>query len=276
MTLRTSDKIDVRAMDATGSGHHVFYAVAFVENLSLKDLTSAYPEARRTPHELWFRTPGGGDVYIYPFGAIVFRDVPLPERDAELARLARARPGLTSATVIEDFTVREDPGGKAIVSGGALTIDQLTEGRASVIALTVAQSAAMEYYERIVEEMFSRTGRIVDRLESRGTVPYRVRPLHKFIGTAVSTRNEVLTILHLLDKPDEAWDDPGMDRIYDELRAEFDLVDRYQALELKLRSVQEALELVLDVARDRRLVLLEAAIVLLIVFEILLSLLRLH
>jgi len=45
---------------------------------------------------------------------------------------------------------------------------------------------------------------------------------------------------------------------------------------LKLRSVQEALELVLDVARDRRLVLLEAAIVLLIVLEIVLSLTRLH
>ena len=54
----------------------------------------------------------------------------------------------------------------------------------------------------------------------------------------------------------------------EELRAEFDLSDRYQALELKLRSIQEALELVLDVARDRRLVLLESAIVLLIVFEI--------
>ena len=57
-----------------------------------------------------------------------------------------------------------------------------------------------------------------------------------------------------------------------ELRAEFDLSDRYQALELKLRSVQEALELVLEVARDRRLVLLEGAIVLLIVFEIVLAL----
>jgi uncharacterized Rmd1/YagE family protein len=58
------------------------------------------------------------------------------------------------------------------------------------------------------------------------------------------------------------------------LRAEFDLVDRYHALELKLRSVQDALELITDVARDRRLVLLEAAIVLLIVFEIVLSLIR--
>jgi uncharacterized Rmd1/YagE family protein len=263
-------------MEATAGATHVFHAVAFVENLSLKDLASAYPEARRTPHELAFRLPSGGDVYIYPFGAIVFRDVPPAERDTELGRLGRARPGLTSATVIEDFTVREDPGGKATVSAGALTIDKLTGDRSTVIALTVAQSAAMEYYERIVEEMFGRTRQIVDRLEVRGSVPIRTRPLHRFIGAAISTRNEVLSILHLLDKPDEAWDDPLMDRIYDELRAEFDLVDRYQALELKLRSVQEALELVLDVARDRRLVLLEAAIVLLIVFELLLSLLRLH
>lgn len=67
-----------------------------------------------------------------------------------------------------------------------------------------------------------------------------------------------------------------MNLIYDELRAEFDLVDRYQALELKLRSVQETLELVLDVARDRRLVLLEAAVVMLIVLEIVLTFFRLR
>jgi uncharacterized Rmd1/YagE family protein len=134
----------------------------------------------------------------------------------------------------------------------------------------------MEYYERIVEEMFARTDQLVQRLEKEGTVSWRTKPQHKFIGAAISTRNEVLTILHLLDKPDEAWDDAGMNKIYDELRAEFDLVDRYQALELKLRSVQEALELVLDVARDRRLVLLETAVVVLIVLEILLTLFRLR
>jgi hypothetical protein len=90
----------------------------------------------------------------------------------------------------------------------------------------------------------------------------------------VATRAEVLEILHLLDKPDAAWEDPAMSDIYDDLRAEFDLSDRYSALESKLRSVQESLELVLDVVRDRRLVLLEATIVLLILFEIVLTLTR--
>jgi len=254
---------------------HVFYATGFVENLSLKDLASAYPEARRRPHELSYRTEGGA-VFVYPFGAVVFRDLPAPARERELQRLRAARPGLTAATVTEEMTVHEDPGCVPDVTEGVLTLDYMNPARASVVALTVAQSAAMEYYERIVEEMFVRTDRLVQRMEVRGTVPLRTRPMHRFIGAAIATRNEVLTILHLLDKPDEAWDDPGMDRIYDELRAEFDLVDRYQALELKLRSVQEALELVLDVARDRRLVLLEVAVVLLIVLEVALSLLRLH
>jgi uncharacterized Rmd1/YagE family protein len=249
---------------------HVFHAAAFVENFPLRELAPAYPEARRTAHLLRFRAHGG-DVFIYPFGAVVFRDVPPEARTSELERLGRARPGLTSATVIEELTVREDPGREPDVADGVLTLDHLSPDRASVVALTVAQSAAMEYYERIVEEMFGRTDRLVERLEKRGTVSLRTRHLHRFIGAAIGTRNEVLSVLHLLDKPDETWDDAGMNRIYDEMRAEFDLVDRYQALEMKLRSVQEGLELVLDVARDRRLVLLEVAIVLLIVLEIALT-----
>ena len=61
-----------------------------------------------------------------------------------------------------------------------------------------------------------------------------------------------------------------MERIYADLRAEFELADRFEALETKLRGMQEALELILDVVRDRRLVLLETTVVLLIFLEIVL------
>jgi len=254
---------------------HTFLATAFVENFPLREMAVHYPESKRTPRELWFSPASGGTVFIYPFGAVVFFDVSPEVRVAELARLHGIRPKLTTAQVMdEQFTVREDPGARPDVVDGVLTLDRLTFERASVVALTVAQSAAMDYYDRIVDQMFSSTDKLVDRLEKAGTVPMRTRHLHRFIGAALGTRNEVLSILHLLDKPEAIWDDPGADHIYSELRAEFDLVDRYQALELKLRSVQDALELITDVARDRRLVLLEVAIVLLIVFEIVLSLVR--
>ena len=253
----------------------LFAAVAFEENLSLRELLPAFPGARLGSRDLSFPTPSGGTVFIYPFGAIAFANVPPEEREAILARLRQARPGLTTQVVRESFTVREEAGAKIGIQDGVLVLDELTPARAQIVALTVAQSAALEYYERIVESLFARTGKFADRLEKQGTVSLRLKPLHRFIGEAVNARSEVLTILTLLDKPDATWEDPAMDRIYNDLRAEFDLVDRFGALEQKLRAVQEDLELLLDVARERRLMAVEITVVVLIAVEILLSLTKL-
>lgn len=260
-------------MDASAPRKHVFDALAFVENFSLKEMNAALPEARRTPHELRLSI-GEGEAFVFPFGAVVFRNVPKDDQPGYIQRLTAGRGPLTPVAS-EAMVVREDrrvstPG----IDDGVLVVDELTPSRSGVVALTLAQSAAMEYYERIASSMFGRTGAWVDRLVLRGTVTMRLRPLHRFIGEAIESRNEVIAVLHLLDKPDAAWDDVAMSAIYDDLRDEFDLVDRYMALEHGLRAVQESLELILDVARDRRLVLLEVAIVALILLEIVLSVVR--
>ena len=254
---------------------HTFHALAFVENFSLKELAALYPEAKRAHHQLWFPAAAGGKVYLFASGALVFHDVGQAGREAEVLRLRRALPKLSDAQVLtEEFSVREVAGARPDIQAGVLVLDELTFERAGVVALSIAQSAAMEYYERIVDQMFTETDRLVERLEKVGTMPVFTRKLHKFIGAAIGTRSEVLSVLHLFDKPDAAWDDPDAEKVYQELRAEFDLVDRHQSLELKLRSVQDALELVTDIARDKRLVSLEVSIVLLILLEIILSIFR--
>ena len=92
---------------------HTFFATAFVENFPLKEMAAHYPEAKRTPRELWFSPASGGTVFIYPFGALVFYDVDPEVREIELARLHRIRPDLTATQVMdEQFTVREDPGAR--------------------------------------------------------------------------------------------------------------------------------------------------------------------
>jgi uncharacterized Rmd1/YagE family protein len=253
----------------------LFAAVAFEENLVLRELLPTFPGARLGARDLSLHTPSGGLVFLYPFGAIVFAGCSPEERDALMAQLHRARPRLTTQVVRESFAVRQEPSAKLGIVDGVLLLDRLTPERGQIVALTVAQSASLEYYERIVESLFERTGSVAQRLEKKGTVPLGVRQLHRFIGEAINTRAEVLTVLTLLDKPDATWDDQAMDRIYNDLRAEFDLVDRFGALEVKLRSVQEGLELVLGVARERRLVLLEVTVVALIALELFFSLSRL-
>lgn len=258
---------------------HGFFAVAYAENFSLRELARLHPRVRPEAHVL--RVPLddqgniGGEAFLFAFGAVVLLDVPRSRREGEISRLRQGAARQVPEVVREDFVVRVEPGKAIRIEGGALVVDALTPERAGIVALTVAQSAAMEYYERVVEGLFARTTASVERLERRGSMPLSLRPLHRFIAEAVSTRTEVLGVLHLLDKPDDVWDDPAMDRIYADLRGEFDLTERYEALESKLASIQEALGLMLDVARDRRLFLLELAIVLLIVFEIVLTLLKL-
>jgi uncharacterized Rmd1/YagE family protein len=252
---------------------HQFAAVAFEENLSLRDLLPHYPGARISLRELQLAL-GAGELFIYPFGAIVFRDVPQDVRDQELARLRKVRPGLTTQVVRETFSVREEPDARVDIVDGVLVVDKFTAERSALVALTVGQSAAMEYYERIVTRLFARTNVLTERLEKKGSVPFATRSLNKFIGEAINTRSEVIVVLTLLDKPDQVWDDPALDRIYGDLRSEFDLADRYEALEHKLNGVQEALELVLDVAREQRMWLLEVAIGLLIVVEVAIEILH--
>lgn len=251
---------------------HQFYAVAFEENFALKQIAPSFPEAKSSPLELFLPEDSDGGIYIFPFGAIVTHDVPAEHRERVFSRLTQVLPKLTTRIIREEYSVVEDPSVTTGISNGMLRVDKLTPQRAGIVALTVAQSAAMEYYENIVDSMFVRTAQLVDRMATRGTVPFRVTPLHRFIGEAVSSRTEVLAVLHLLDKPDAAWDDPAMDLIYDDLRAEFDLVDRYAALTSKLQSIQDSLVLVLDVARERRLILLELVVTLLILLEVILSL----
>lgn len=252
---------------------HQFNAIAFEENINLRQIASHFPGARVTLRELRYTIQPNGAIYVFAFGAMVSHDISADQREAELKRLRTAMPKLTTRVVREDYTVAEDPVFKTGIVDGVLRLDRFTPGRAGIVALTVAQSAAMEYYENLVEDLFARTGSLIEFMERRGTVPFRTRPLHRFIGEAIVTRTEVLSVLHLLDKPDEAWDDPAIDLIYDDLRGEFDLRDRYAALELKLRAIQESLELLVDVARDRRLLLLEVTVVFLILLELVFTIL---
>lgn len=138
-----------------------FNAVAFVENLSLPDWSAVFPGGRRSTHELRAALDGG-EVFAYPFGAIVFRDVPPDRRLSELVRLRELYPALSPPAIQEQLTVREDSTAKAVISEGTLVLDRLTDDRAGVVAHTVAQSAALEYYERIgTSEPISLTRRTI-------------------------------------------------------------------------------------------------------------------
>src|SRR5260370_22103520 len=99
-------------------------------------------------------------------------------------------PKLTAQVIREDYSVLEDPGFSTGIVNGTLRVDRLTPARAGIVSLIVAQSAAMEYYERIVDRLFTRTASFVERLERYGTVQSRARRLHRFSREGPATPRE--------------------------------------------------------------------------------------
>lgn len=257
---------------------HTFVAYAFPENFRMAQVQGELGASQTLmdPKDSVGRpVPEGGWVYAFNFGVLVFWNVAAQVREKEISEFrARREGGLPKASVCEDFVVEEDSGERARAEFSRLILDKMTPQRAEVVALTVAQSAAMSYYESVLEKTQAKLFVMLASLEKKGHVGRSPSKIHKFIAETVIMRSEVVGVLHLLDRPDLIWEDKTMDGLYDDLRAVFDLKERFQALVHKLDYVQATGEILLDMARDSRLFMVEMAIVLLISFEIVMSFFR--
>lgn len=249
---------------------HKIIAAAFKEDFSLSELTGDWKSSSFTfdAKECKIKRVSGGLMYAYSFGAVTFIDVGPIERQAELAELCALMGIAPSAKVTtEEFSVEEGPKEKPRVEYSRMVVDTFSAERAAVVAQTIAQSAAMEYYESLVKDSKNKVMVLVGQMQDKGRVASSPDRLYRKIGDAMAMRGEVIGILHLLDKPDVIWEDKTMDALYSDLRAAFDLADRFKALEHKLKYIQEALEVLAETVRDVRLVRLDLAIIWLIVVE---------
>ena len=210
-------------MSIFGTGKsHTIVAYAFAENFRMSKVQAELgaTQSLMDPKDSVSReVPGGGRVYAYNFGVLTFMNVSPEIRLKEMDEFrARREGGLTEPAVIEDFIVEEDPGERPRAEFSRLILDKLTPQRAEVVALTVAQSAAMSYYESLLEKSQTKLAAMLIQLESKGNVGRSPGKLHRFIAETVIMRSEIVGVLHLLDRPDLIWEDKTMDSLYDDPR----------------------------------------------------------
>ncbi|MEA2681222.1 MAG: hypothetical protein QOK03_2944 [Candidatus Binataceae bacterium] len=68
------------------------------------------------------------------------------------------------------------------------------------------------------------------------------------------------------------WDRPDLERLYARLQDEYELKERAEALSRKLRVIWETAEVLTDIIDTKRSLRLELIIVILILFEIVMTL----
>jgi uncharacterized Rmd1/YagE family protein len=236
--------------------------------LDLTDVISTAP--------MTFRAGHNGLVSVFRFGVVVLFDLTVLETDDVLRRLG--------PRVIRPVTVREDETAlieaaldrdEQILPGGPILLKNATPEHVMVIADALAKSVILARDEREVAAVIERIEPLARELAEKGRTPGERTAILKYIGNALLVQHRVSGRVAVADKPDAVWDRPDLERLYARLQEEYELRERADALTRKLKVISDTAEVLTDMIDTRRSLRLEFIIVLLIVFEIMLSLFQL-
>ena len=206
---------------------------------------------------------------VHDFGAVVFIGIDERESRRVMAALVEQIGSEPRAPLEETFAVHVVPDASPAVRFDRVIIGNLDARGVEIITLVVAQSVAMEYYEGDVDVLIGALEARSRTLAAKGTLPGSARALLKFIGRSVTMRTQVVHTLSLLESPGATWDDESLDRLYRGLLTSFEIEERHRSLDHELRIVQDNLELMVDLVRQRRFILLEIAVAVFVAAELL-------
>ena len=248
---------------------HLMHAINLYDSINIKSIRPAISGKvlETNPQEMHAQYGDNSFLFVYRFGCIVFYNMAKDLIEAELSKIKSILgPGLkdpTSETYQVNIGDTQTHVEFEYVEMKKATIDQL-----KFIAVTVGQSAALEYFELQSERMLSETSNLLQNMARWGMVPLQNKSLIKIIGSTAAVRQHIVSNLSILDPPEETWKSKELERFFRELQNNFDIDVRFRTLDRKLTLVQDNIEILTDLTASRRSNFLEALIVALIVIEI--------
>jgi uncharacterized Rmd1/YagE family protein len=221
---------------------------------------------------LAFRIGAGGYAVLFRFGVAVLVGLSPVEEDEVVRGLAARIVGPFAriedeAAVIEVAPDREEH----IAPGGPVTVRDFSPSRLLVIADALAKNVALARDEREVSKVIEVVEPFAAELARTGNSPSNRRQLLRTIGQALLVHHRMSGRVQVEEKPDILWDQPEFERLYARLEDEYELKERAAALARKLRVIDETARALTDIMDTTRSVRLEAAIVALIVVEVLVT-----
>lgn len=219
---------------------------------------------------LVLRAGNRGHAVVFRFGVVVFIDMTETERQGLIERLRSLiiNPVTLPSSEDLDATLGQDD---KLDSEGRLVLRDASPERLQVVASVLAKSAVLGYYELALNQVFDRIEHLADKFRA-GSYRVRDRELLREIGDVLLAQTKMVGRVEAAEKPEITWDHPEFDRLYERLAVEYELRDRDKALTRKLEVVSDTAHTHLELLYNRRTLRVEWYIVILIVFEIALTL----
>ena len=212
-----------------------------------------------------------GVAVLFGYGAAVFFNVTDDEQKAFNKELRERLERTLRRPETEDAQLHVVSKQAEGVMPEGIGVTDFSLPRLQLIALVLARSVALAYYESTMANAFDLIEPLALKLEQPTGGGRRLRQLLQHIGGALLVQQKMIARIELQDKPDLLWDHPQLERLYRRLENEYELEERATVLERKLALITRTAETALDLMQNRSMLRVEWYIVALIVFEVLLS-----
>lgn len=225
---------------------------------------------------LAFRVDGDGVAVLFRYGVVVLIGLNALEEDEFLRGLEQRMTGALARREEEIASIelaadKDDQ----IPPGGPICLQSVSPERLILIAEALAKSVVLARHEREVAAVFDMSEPLARELAMSGRIHGGRRAILQQIGNALSVRHRVSGPVAVSEKPDILWDQPQLERLYARLEDEYELKERVEALNRKLAVIAETAQVLTDIIDTRRSLRLELIVVLLILFEVLMTIYQL-
>ncbi|GMN51183.1 hypothetical protein TIFTF001_020346 [Ficus carica] len=194
------------------------------------------------PHGVGASLSGSDCCYmvVFQYGSIVLFNVREQDVDGYLKIVEKHASGLLPEMRKDEYEVREKPTLNTWMQGGLdyIMLQYLNIDGIRTIGSVLGQSIALDYYVRQVDGMVAEFTDINRGMETTGKFKMKRKKLFQLVGKANSNLADVILKLGLFERSDIAWKDAKYAQIWEYLRDEFELTQRFASLDFKLKFVE--------------------------------------
>lgn len=214
---------------------------------------------------------GAGCAMLFRSGAVVFFGVDTLAQERFVADLSPRLSGRYDTPEVERTLIRI--GAADAVEPDALILKESSVERLQVVAEILAKSVVLAKNEASIGAAFGAIEPLAAAMQKGPRrLPWKHADLVRQMGQAMIVEHQLVDRAEVLEKPELLWDRPDLDRLYARLEDEYEIRERHGVLEGKLSLVSNAARTMLELTQARRSLMVEWYIVLLILFEIVLTL----
>lgn len=215
----------------------------------------------------------GKFVHVYQFGSVVFTNFSYHESMDFVKYLDKIAPktvALHPTIESEEYSfIIDSEVDELETSSEGITVAEHKPHTLDIIVSILAKSVAMDRIETDVDRLLDECEEILERLKV-GNFKVGSKKLFKLSGEILEFKYATLSDVRVLDKPDLTWERENLDDIYTELEEKFELIERYENLNVKHETLLEIINVFTSLTQNKHGTRLEWIIIILIGLEVLL------